>query len=196
MSRVTKAAVERRGEIVDAAREMFVKRGFDDTQISEIAKELNVAHGLIYHYFKSKTELLYAVIDEFAKEHMAEAQEMVANSKGTAIECVGALFENNTNNTKGKTYEKLMLSLITNQGVLEYVNRTVILSISPILLSLIERGNADGSWNCRYPKETADFIIQGMSGIMSTSCPAFKDDPEKKEIYSDIIMRLLGVGGK
>ncbi|GHU67495.1 TetR family transcriptional regulator [Clostridia bacterium] len=193
MTRVTKAAAERQQEIVATARKIFVEKGFDDAQISDIAKEMNVAHGLVYHYFKSKTELLYAVIDELAKEHMAEAQKRIAKSKGTTRECIETLLADKETDGK-KKYEKLFSSLMANQGVLEYLKRTMILSTSPVLLSLIERGNTDGSWNCKYPKETADFIIQGMSGIMNTAGSDFKEDAENKVIFTDIIMRLLGAG--
>ena len=68
MARITKPPEERRKEFVDTAREFFIENGYEKTQMIDITKKLNVAAGTIYHYFKSKTELLYAVIDEETDE--------------------------------------------------------------------------------------------------------------------------------
>ncbi len=48
--------------IVDAALELFAIQGYHTTSIENIAKKAGVAKGLIYNYFKSKDELLDAVI--------------------------------------------------------------------------------------------------------------------------------------
>jgi hypothetical protein len=61
----------------------------------------------------------------------------------------------------------------------------------PILLSLIKQGNADGSWNCEYPEETALFILRGFSGFFSLA-GASNDKPEKKQALTNIIVRVLG----
>lgn len=49
--------------ILDTAREIFVKKGYKETSMRVIAKELNCSHGAIYYYFKDKAELLYAIIN-------------------------------------------------------------------------------------------------------------------------------------
>jgi AcrR family transcriptional regulator len=53
----------RRAEIVDAARTVFARRGFDFGIMDEIAKEAGVAKGTLYLYFRSKTEIYKAVLD-------------------------------------------------------------------------------------------------------------------------------------
>ena len=44
--------------ILDAAVIAFAKRGFHACRVSDIADEANVAYGLVYHYFRSKDEVL------------------------------------------------------------------------------------------------------------------------------------------
>ena len=50
--------VDRRRQILDAAIRVFARQGFNDCRVSDIAREANVAYGLVYHYFDSKDEVL------------------------------------------------------------------------------------------------------------------------------------------
>jgi TetR/AcrR family fatty acid metabolism transcriptional regulator len=49
---------DKRRMILDAAVVVFAKRGFHACRVSDIADEANVAYGLVYHYFRSKDEVL------------------------------------------------------------------------------------------------------------------------------------------
>ena len=49
---------EKRRLILDAAVRVFARQGFHATRVSDIADEAGVAYGLVYHYFKSKDEVL------------------------------------------------------------------------------------------------------------------------------------------
>ncbi|GAC1439945.1 MAG: hypothetical protein NVSMB51_18610 [Solirubrobacteraceae bacterium] len=57
MSR-TRAAADRRRQILDAAVRTFAGRGFHACRVADIADEAGVAYGLVYHYFSSKDEVL------------------------------------------------------------------------------------------------------------------------------------------
>jgi TetR/AcrR family fatty acid metabolism transcriptional regulator len=64
MFRTEKRTVDKRSVILDAALKTFVKRGYPETRVSEIAAEAKVAEGTLYNYFKSKEDLLLALFDE------------------------------------------------------------------------------------------------------------------------------------
>jgi TetR/AcrR family transcriptional regulator, fatty acid metabolism regulator protein len=51
-------AVDKRRQILDAAVRVFARQGFHATRVSDIADEAGVAYGLVYHYFRSKDEVL------------------------------------------------------------------------------------------------------------------------------------------
>src|SRR5205085_12029416 len=51
-------AAEKRRQILDAAVRVFARRGFNQCRVSDIADEAGVAYGLVYHYFRSKDEVL------------------------------------------------------------------------------------------------------------------------------------------
>jgi AcrR family transcriptional regulator len=58
------AAEEKRQLILAAAVRVFARRGFHTSRVGDIAEEAGVAHGLLYHYFSSKDEVLETVFRE------------------------------------------------------------------------------------------------------------------------------------
>jgi AcrR family transcriptional regulator len=57
-------AVDKRRIILDAAIRVFAREGFHRCRVSDIANEANVAYGLVYHYFRSKDEVLDTLFTE------------------------------------------------------------------------------------------------------------------------------------
>ena len=58
------AQEEKRRLILDAAVRVFARDGFHTSRVGDIAEEAGVAHGLLYHYFASKDEVLRTVFSE------------------------------------------------------------------------------------------------------------------------------------
>jgi AcrR family transcriptional regulator len=56
--------VDRRRQILDAAIRVFARQGFHHCRVSDIADEAGVAYGLVYHYFKSKEQVLNELFTE------------------------------------------------------------------------------------------------------------------------------------
>lgn len=76
---VAKKNVERRAEILETARNIIADKGIQGATLRAIADEANVSTGAIYHYFSSKEEILYAVMDEslsMSSQIAIEAKEM------------------------------------------------------------------------------------------------------------------------
>jgi TetR/AcrR family fatty acid metabolism transcriptional regulator len=68
---LTDRSIERRQEILDAAVRVFARKGFHAARVGDIAAEAGVAHGLLYHYFASKDELLETIFREAWAELLA-----------------------------------------------------------------------------------------------------------------------------
>jgi TetR/AcrR family fatty acid metabolism transcriptional regulator len=58
------ATEDRRRRILDAAVRVFARGGYHGSRVGDIASEAGVAHGLLYHYFSSKDEVLETVFRE------------------------------------------------------------------------------------------------------------------------------------
>ena len=55
---------DKRQQLLGAAVRVFARKGFHASRVGDIAEEAGVAHGLLYHYFKSKDKVLEAVFHE------------------------------------------------------------------------------------------------------------------------------------
>jgi TetR/AcrR family transcriptional regulator, fatty acid metabolism regulator protein len=60
----TRAVEDKRRQLLDAAVRVFARKGFHASRVGDIAEEAGVAHGLLYHYFRSKDQVLEAVFHE------------------------------------------------------------------------------------------------------------------------------------
>ena len=52
-------------KLVEAARELFLTRGYEGTGVAEILRKAGVNSGSLYYFFKTKEELLLAVLDRY-----------------------------------------------------------------------------------------------------------------------------------
>jgi AcrR family transcriptional regulator len=69
-------AEEKRRQILEAAVRVFAHKGFHTSRVGDIAEEAGVAHGLLYHYFKSKHEVLETIFRESWGNLLADIQEI------------------------------------------------------------------------------------------------------------------------
>lgn len=65
-------ALETKNKLIDAALRTFSRKGFKESTTKDIAKEAGVTDGLIYHYFQSKEDLLWAIFDKYTLLHSLE----------------------------------------------------------------------------------------------------------------------------
>ena len=82
------AQEEKRRQILDAAVRVFARSGYHSCRVGDITEEAGVAHGLLYHYFKSKDEVLEAVFRD-AWGDVLEAFRGIEDSDETPREQLG-----------------------------------------------------------------------------------------------------------
>lgn len=62
--RTRRGEVTREQKIIDAAVTVFAREGFHEARVSDIAREADVAYGLVYHYFKTKEAVLERIFEQ------------------------------------------------------------------------------------------------------------------------------------
>ena len=67
---------DRRRQILEAAVKVFARNGFHTSRVGDIAEEAGVAYGLVYHYFKSKEELLETIFRDTWTQMLARINEV------------------------------------------------------------------------------------------------------------------------
>ena len=75
--RIVKEAEERKNEILDRANELFCEKGFEGTSTNDILKAVGIARGTLYYHFKSKGDIMDALIERYNK-HILNAAKSAA----------------------------------------------------------------------------------------------------------------------
>jgi len=71
-------AVEVRDRLLGAAVELFAEKGFDGTSVQEIVARAQVTKGAMYHYFRSKDDLLYEIYHGLISRQLADQERVLA----------------------------------------------------------------------------------------------------------------------
>jgi len=83
---------ERRKQILDAAEKVFIQRGFNKARMDDIVTESGLSKGALYWYFKSKDEIILALMDRFFSGEMQAEEELISN-EGDARQQLEAFFD-------------------------------------------------------------------------------------------------------
>lgn len=157
--RVVKKPEVRRADIVGAARGLFGANGFEGTAMHDIMRELNVAKGTIYHYFKSKEELLEAVINDIADESTERMRRIVDETTGDALTKIRALV---SAGRVADDNQDLMRQLhhSANAGMHARLLAVVLQRQALLYAKLFQQGHDEGLFQLETPPlETAEFIL-------------------------------------
>jgi TetR/AcrR family fatty acid metabolism transcriptional regulator len=84
------ATIDKRQVLLDAAVRVFARQGFHGSRVGDIAEEAGVAHGLLYHYFRSKDEVLATIFRENWRQ-LLERFHGVEQSPEAAVEQLGGV---------------------------------------------------------------------------------------------------------
>lgn len=107
----------RPGELLEAALELFVEKGFAATRVEEVAKLAGVSKGTLFLYFSSKEELFKAVVRENISGRFKEWNDEFESFQGSTADmlryCIHAWWER-IGSTKASGISKLMMSEARN----------------------------------------------------------------------------------
>ncbi len=195
MIRITKGHDVRKKEILDAAERLFGEKGYDETSIQAIIDHVGIAKGTFYHYFSSKSELLDALMERIVEEIRAVLDAIMERGELDALGRIVAASASFANMGKGR--ERLMeyIHEERNAHIHLKIEKKVIPLVAPYLERIIEEGNAEGSFNVRYPRETGIALL-GISGAVFEGRHSHTMDKladrQLIEAVFDIDERILG----
>ena len=90
--RNTKPKQEKQKEIMDAALQLFLEKGYEKTSIKDITEKMNIATGLFHYYFSSKEDVLIKCAYLNSQMITEELQlETFFEGKGNAVEKINLL---------------------------------------------------------------------------------------------------------
>jgi AcrR family transcriptional regulator len=121
----------RRQVIQNAAKELFIVKGFNSTTIEEIAEKAELSPATIYLYFKNKGEL-YASLNLMTLEYLFNETKKIFNGKDLSVEEKISKFKDAMYNTY--KYDPLIL-----RNIMHIQLEDTLLTISPALMNRINR---------------------------------------------------------
>lgn len=140
----------RPGEILDAALDLFVEKGFAATRLEDVAQRAGVSKGTVYLYFDSKDDLFKSVIRSGMVRAIEEAEKLVAGFEGSSADLLRQIYAGwwqNIGGTKLSGIPKLMISEAQNFPELaRFYYDEVIQRGSRLIASALERGVARGEF--------------------------------------------------
>ncbi|MEV6683595.1 helix-turn-helix domain-containing protein [Streptomyces erythrochromogenes] len=154
-------AEERRAEIVAAARRLFESRGYDDVTMNEVVADLAVAKGTVYHYFRSKEELLEAVVTDIVKQATERMRQVVEAADGGPVERLAALVS--AGRVAGENEQVLHhLHRSQNAGMHTRLLAVAIELQAPLYAEVLREGTEAGAFQVDHPLEAAEFLLSGI----------------------------------
>ena len=154
-----KEAEERKSEILDAADELFVQKGFDGTSTNDILQKVGIARGTLYYHFKSKEDIMDALIDRYSDRLLGAAQEVAADKSIPVVERIIRVVL--SMNVSGGSSEEMMEHIHKPQNALMHqkIQKVIVNGVTPILTEIIQEGIEQGLFNTPYPYECMEMIV-------------------------------------
>jgi AcrR family transcriptional regulator len=140
----------RPGELLDAALDLFVEKGFAATRAEEVAARAGVSKGTLFLYFQSKEELFKAVVRENISGRFTEWRAELESFEGSTPEllayCMNVWWER-VGMTRASGLTKLMMSEAKNFPELAaFYHQEVIMPGHGLIRSILQRGMDRGEF--------------------------------------------------
>ena len=153
----------RPAELMAAALELFVEKGFAGTRLDDVAARAGVSKGTLYLYFDSKEALFKAVIQEGIVPILEDGAGLVESFGGTSSDLLRALIGNwwqRIGETPLAGVPKLMISEAGNFPELaNYYYDTVIMRGRDLMRRTLQRGIAAGEFRVVDVETAIDVIF-------------------------------------
>jgi len=164
--KICKEARERRTQLMDVAEILFFEeKDYESTTVRDIIERVGLAKGTFYHYFRSKSDLLYAVLERQINDFEEKVNEVAMDPELSTMEKIEKLIDMIFHLRKGNIpdLEKMVVQrdrMIQENFIMIGVERAM-----PLLSSTLKDGINEGLFDTEHPEEALRFIIAGSSII-------------------------------
>jgi AcrR family transcriptional regulator len=155
-------------EITNAAMDIFLKKGYENTSMEKIAANAGMSKGGLYHYFKSKDIILLFVnqkINRYIEEIMYETLEMTSVKKGILFYMENYL-KYWLEHPKETSFLFLSVTkILENKELLQYYKKYTVDYIS-FLESVFNMGIRQGEFEPHNARNSAISLMAALDGVL------------------------------
>ena len=167
-----------REKILNTATQLFIQKGSEKTSMQDIAQTAGISKGAIYHHFKSKDEIVLAVMSsrqELMEEEMKQWFKATENLTGR--EQLQAILKSNLESQTARAMDGIVDEYEQDAGFILTMMRDNLRIGASVVSDIIKKGMADGSIQTQYPDQTAEVFLLLVNFWMNET--VFESDPEK-----------------
>ena len=167
-----------REKILNTATQLFIQKGSEKTSMQDIAQTAGFSKGAIFHHFKSKDEIVLAVIrsrQELMEEEMK--QWLKATENLTGREQLQTILKSNLESQTARATDGIVGEYEKDAGFILTMMRDNLRIGAPLVSDIIKKGMADGSLRTQYPDQAAEVFLLLVNFWMHGTI--FESDPEK-----------------
>ena len=157
--RIVKDAEERKNEILDVAERLFCAKGFDNASTNDILKEIGIARGTLYYHFKSKEDILDAMIERLTNQMVAKASDIALDESIPVLErLTRTMMSLNVDNELG---DMIMEQVHRPQNALMHqkVENMLLGRVNKLITKIAEDGIKQGIMQTDYPAEAVEMLM-------------------------------------
>ena len=194
MARTTKKIAERRLEIIQTAEKLFRENGYSNTPVDAIIKEMGVAKGTYYYYFKSKEDVLEAIVEHQLNQLVQMAEQIADDPAMDALTKMQLLLSNSHVGDEELAETAKHLHLPANRALHEITNIQTVLKLSPAFAKIVAQGNQEKIFNTKRPLETMQFLLTGGQFLLDGGLFDFTEQEilDRRLVLQEIIEKSLG----
>ncbi len=189
-------------ELLDAALELFVAKGFAATRSEEVAARAGASKGTLYLYYPSKEELLKEVIRHNVVNEIAEGVEIIRAFEGSTSELLAMILRlwwQRVGETRASGILKLMMSEVRNfPEFAEFYGDEVTTPCDRMLGELVQRGIDRGEFRAVRVADVAHalvapllFLVMNKHSLGACSAAARLDPIAVIEAHIDLVLHGL-----
>lgn len=179
--RVVKEAEERKNEILDVAERLFGTKGFDSTSTSDILNEIGIARGTLYYHFKSKEEILDAMISRMMTRMLEKAKAIAAQKNIPVLQRLTMMMLS-LHVSDGNFEQELLKQMHKPQNALMHqkMEKSLLSGINPIIADLIKEGMEQGICQTDYPEEAAEMTFLYVNTVFDDLMEHSEEEKQRK----------------
>lgn len=194
--RVVKEAEQRRNEILDAADFLFGQKGFDGTSTNDILERVGIARGTLYYHFKSKEDIMDALIDRYSERLLGAAREAASKKEVPVNErIIRTILALNMGGSMGGRELTRQIHQPQNALMHQKMRQAVINGVTPILSEIIEEGIGQGIYLTPFPYECMEMVVIYASTVFDDGVVLMTREGRVRRVQAIIfnLERMLGV---
>lgn len=179
-------------KILEVSQRLFLEKGYDNTKIQDIADELGMTKGAIYHHFESKEEIMNK-LGESMFIHNNPFETVKKRKDLNGLEKMKLVIQLHQSDEQMVELTNQALPLLENPQILAKMFESNYQNLLPYWLELIKEGQEDGSIKTDQPKELAELLILTDLWMIPSLFPGNADDIKNRYKFVTIMLGKMGL---